>query len=73
MLLAAGTALLLLVLGVQMPPPPGRTEGYPLVIVVAPAMYAVAALLVTILSGIASWLVSRRAAHQSVVEALAHV
>ena len=73
MVLAAGVALALLVFGVQMPPPPGRTEGYPLVVVVAPAMYAFAGLVVTLLSGIASWLVSRRAAHQSVVEALAHV
>jgi len=73
MALAAGVAMALLVLGIQMPPPPGRTGGYPLVVAVSPAMYASAALAVTLLAALASFLVSRKAAHQSVVEALAHV
>lgn len=73
MALAAGVALALLELGIQMPPPPGRTSGYPLVVSVSPAMYAGAALAVTLLAALASLLVSRRAANQSVVEALSHV
>lgn len=73
MMLAGGMALALLVLGIQMPPPPGRTGGYPLVVTVSPAMYASAALAVTLLAALASLLVSRKAANQSVVEALAHV
>jgi len=73
MALAAGVAMALLVLGIQMPPPPGRTGGYPLVVAVSPVMYASAALAVTLLAALASFLVSRKAAHQSVVEALAHV
>lgn len=73
MALAAGVAMSLLVLGIQMPPPPGRTAGYPLVVEVSPAMYACAALAVTVLAALASLLVSRKAANQSVVEALAHV
>lgn len=73
MLLAAGVALALLRFGIQMPPPPGRTTGYPLVVSVSPAMYAAAALAVTVLAALASLLVSRKAANQSVVEALAHV
>jgi putative ABC transport system permease protein len=73
MALAAAVAMALLVLGIQMPPPPGRTGGYPLVVVVSPAMYAGAGLAVTLLAALASLLVSRKAAKQSVVEALAHV
>lgn len=73
MALASGVALALLVFGIQMPPPPGRTSGYPLVVTVSPAMYAAAALAVTLLAALASLLVSRKAANQPVVEALAHV
>lgn len=73
MVLAAGVAFALLSLGIQMPPPPGRTAGYPLVVQVSPAMYACAALAVTLLAALASLLVSRKAANQSVVEALSHV
>ena len=73
MALAGGIAMALLVLGIQMPPPPGRTGGYPLVVVVSPAMYGAAALAITLLAALASLIVSRKAAKQSVVEALAHV
>ncbi len=73
MLLAGGVALALLYFDVQMPPPPGRTNGYPLVVAVSLPMYATAALLVAALSAIASLFVSRGAAHHNVVEALAHV
>ncbi|WP_342118074.1 ABC transporter permease [Pseudoduganella sp. OTU4001] len=73
MAVAGGVALSLLVFGIQMPPPPGRTSGYPLVVAVSPAMYAAAACAVTLLAALASLLVSRKAANQSVVEALAHV
>jgi putative ABC transport system permease protein len=73
MLLAGGVALLLLVFHVQMPPPPGRSGGYPLAVAVSPAMYAAAACLVALLSACASYFVSRKAANQVVVEALAHV
>jgi putative ABC transport system permease protein len=73
MALAGGVALFLLVAGVQMPPPPGRTDGYPLAVAVSAPMYAGAVVVVTLLSACASWFISRRAAHQSVVEALSHV
>jgi putative ABC transport system permease protein len=73
MLLAGLVALALLVFKVQMPPPPGSTAGYPLVVVVSVPMYAAAALSVTLLSAIASFFVSRKAAHKPVVEALGHV
>lgn len=73
MLIAGGIALFLLLAHVQMPPPPGRTDGYPLAVEVSIPLYAGAALAVALLSAAASWLISRRAAHQSVVEALSHV
>ncbi|MYM41851.1 ABC transporter permease [Duganella qianjiadongensis] len=73
MLLAALIAYLLLVLKVQMPPPPGRSSGYPLVIELSPQLFLVAGIAVTALSALASLLVSRKAAQQSVVEALSHV
>ena len=73
MAVAGGVAMALLAIGVQMPPPPGRTSGYPLVVSVSPLMYAGAALVVTLLAALASLLVSHKAANQSVVEALAHV
>ncbi|KQV85063.1 hypothetical protein ASD15_08025 [Massilia sp. Root351] len=73
MLLAGGVALFLLLAGIQMPPPPGRSNGYPLAVSVSVPMYAGAVLAVALLSALASWFISRKAAKQSVVEALAHV
>ena len=73
MLLAGGVALFLLLAGIQMPPPPGRSNGYPLMVSVSAPMYAGAVLAVALLSAAASWFISRKAARQSVVEALAHV
>jgi putative ABC transport system permease protein len=70
---AGAIAFTLLFLDVQMPPPPGSSKGYPLVLVVSAPMYLTAGAIVTLLSGVAAWFVSRRAANQSVVEALAHV
>lgn len=73
MALAGGVALLLLVSGLQMPPPPGRNNGYPLIVSVSLPMYIGTALVVAMVSGLASWCVSRGAARLSVVEALGHV
>lgn len=72
-LLAAGIGAALLALGIQMPPPPGRTGGYPLAVTIAPAAYATAAAAVTLLAALAALWVSRAAAHRPVTEALAHV
>ncbi|MCG2585700.1 ABC transporter permease [Massilia sp. TS11] len=73
MLVAAVVALCLVLFKVQMPPPPGRSQGYPLVVTVSPLMYLGAAVTVTLLSALAAWFVSRKAAKQAVVEALSHV
>lgn len=73
MALAGATALALLFANLQMPAPPGRTEGYPLQVALSPGLYLGTVAAVAALAALASWLVSRKAAHQSVVEALAYV
>lgn len=73
MVLAGLTALGMILFDPQMPPPPGRSEGYPLRIQVDPALYLGAALAIVALCAIAAWLASRRAARKPIVEALGHV
>lgn len=75
--LGAGLALAvtgaLLVVPVQMPPPPGRSEGYPLQIALDGGLYGFTVLAMVLLAGAASALVARRTVAQPVVDALAHV
>lgn len=76
-LVGAGIALAvsvsLLVFPVEMPPPPGRSNGYPLQVVMDPTMYAVTLAAMIALSMLASAWVARRTVRKPVVEALAHV
>jgi putative ABC transport system permease protein len=72
-LLALGIALALLVFPVQMPPPPGRSTGYPLLIAVDPALYGVTLIAMLVLAMAASAAVARRTVRQPIVDALAHV
>jgi putative ABC transport system permease protein len=72
-LLALGVALALLVFPVQMPPPPGRSDGYPLLVVVDPALYAITLLAMLALATVASAWVARRTVRLPIVNALAHV
>lgn len=60
-------------LGIQVPPPPGRTTSYPLLIFVTAQMAAVMALLMTLLGAFAAWLPSRRVARLRIVDAIRHV
>ncbi len=73
MLLAAAISMFLLLTGFEMPPPPGRSNGYPLYVNVSATLYAATSLVVALLSMLAAWWVSRSAARQPIVEALAHV
>jgi putative ABC transport system permease protein len=73
MLLAGAATFVLLFAGIEMPPPPGRSAGYPLFLSSSPLHYAVVTLVVVTLAGCAAWVVSSRAAHKPVTEALAHV
>ena len=73
MLLAWIATFVLLFAGIEMPPPPGRSAGYPLFLSFSPLHYAVVTLVVVTLAACAAWVVSSRAANKPVTEALAHV
>jgi putative ABC transport system permease protein len=73
MVLAALVSLALDRSGVMMPPPPGYSVGYPLLVERSLALYAGGASIVVSVSGLAAWFVSRKAAARPIVEALAHV
>lgn len=73
MLMAGVATIALLFAGVEMPPPPGRSAGYPLLLSFSPTLYTGAAIVVILLAAVAAWFVSRRAAAKPVTEALAHV
>jgi putative ABC transport system permease protein len=70
--LAFGISMLLYVVPVQMPPPPGSTRTYPLNIEIDPTLYAVTVLAMVLLAMLASAWIARRTVHTPVVEALAH-
>ena len=73
MLLAGIATFVLLFAGIEMPPPPGRSAGYPLFLSFSPLHYSVVTLVVVLLASCAAWVVSSRAANKPVTEALAHV
>lgn len=70
--IALTVALLLTMFPVQMPPPPGRSTGYPLMISLDLSMYLLTISGMILLSMLSSALIARRTLHQSVVDALAH-
>ncbi|MEO8008428.1 MAG: FtsX-like permease family protein, partial [Betaproteobacteria bacterium] len=73
MLFAACTSLFFTYSNFQMPPPPGRSVGYPLHVNMSPTLYAATAAIVILLSVSAAWIVSRKASRKPIVEALADV
>jgi putative ABC transport system permease protein len=62
----------LLIVPVEMPPPPGRSVGYPLQIAIDPTLYLLTLLVMTTLSTLAAAWVARRTVHRPITEALAH-
>jgi putative ABC transport system permease protein len=76
---AAGTLLGLVVVfamphaGIDMPPPPGRSVGYPLLVSFSWPLYLLVDTLMVALCALAAWFASRKAAQKSIVEALGHV
>ncbi|CAG1018010.1 Lipoprotein-releasing system transmembrane protein LolE [Burkholderiaceae bacterium] len=66
-------SIALLVFPVEMPPPPGRSNGYPLQIVIDATLYAGTLAAMVLLSMLASAAVARRTVKKPVVDALAHV
>jgi putative ABC transport system permease protein len=71
-LIALGVSLLLHVVRVQMPPPPGSSRGYPLYITTDPSMYGYTVLAMVVLAMLASAWIARKTVHTPIVEALAH-
>ena len=65
-------SLLLLEFPVQMPPPPGRSVGYPLQIAYDNYLYAITVLAMLVLAAVASALVARRTVRLPIVDALGH-
>ncbi|MEO8156056.1 MAG: FtsX-like permease family protein [Rhizobacter sp.] len=70
--IALATSVLLYLFPVQMPPPPGRSSGYPLNIAIDPSLYVLTLVAMVGLAMLASALVARKTVHQPVVNALAH-
>jgi len=61
-----------LIFPMQMPPPPGRSDGYPLNVAIDPLLYIGTLLAMVALATVASAWVARRTVHQPIVDALAH-
>jgi len=72
-LIAIAIAQLLIIFPVQMPPPPGRSTGYPLLITVDAAMYAITIFGMLALSMLSSALIGKSTLRKPIVDALAHV
>lgn len=64
--------LALLWLPIEMPPPPGRSSGYPLQIAFDGTLYGATLLAVLVISAVASAAVARRAVNRPIVDALMH-
>jgi putative ABC transport system permease protein len=71
-LLALGVSLLLYVVPVTMPPPPGSTRAYALNINIDPTLYACTVLAMVALAMLASAWIARKTVNLAVVDALAH-
>jgi putative ABC transport system permease protein len=65
-------SVFLLVVPFEMPPPPGRSVGYPLNVTIDPLMYLVTLLAMVLLTMAASAWVARKTVNMAVVDALAH-
>jgi len=73
LLLAGGLSLGLYWVDVQMPPPPGQTEGYPLYIYWSPWMAGITSLAVVLFAVLAAGLATLKGINKPIVEALNHV
>lgn len=72
-LLAWAIILVLPYMGMEMPAPPGRSEGYPLLVAASLPLYAITNGAIVFLCALAAWSVSRKATTRPIVEALNHV
>jgi putative ABC transport system permease protein len=70
---ALAVSVALLVFPLEMPPPPGRSNGYPLQVVMDGGLYGATLLAMVVLAMAASAWVARRTVKKPIVDALAHV
>ena len=70
--LALAVSVFLLLVPIDMPPPPGRSVGYPLNVTVDPLMFAATIAIMVLLTMAASAWVARKTVNMAVVDALAH-
>ncbi|HDR47112.1 MAG TPA: ABC transporter permease [Geoalkalibacter subterraneus] len=74
----AGLAVALIVslavtaLGIEMPPPPGRTTPYPLIILVSGPAYGAVLLLMVLCGSVGAWVPAQHAVRKPIVEALGY-
>jgi putative ABC transport system permease protein len=73
MALAGAITVALIFAGLQMPPPPGRSGGYPLLVNFSAPLYLAVGIAVVAVSAFAAYLASRKAVAKPITEALAHV
>ncbi|MBP9906391.1 MAG: ABC transporter permease [Rhodoferax sp.] len=71
-LLALAVTVFLLVVPFEMPPPPGQTKGYPLLVTFDAIMYLITMGSMVLLTVLASVWVARKTVHMPVVDALSH-
>jgi len=72
-LMALMVASLLPYIGLEMPPPPGRSVGYPLLVSTPVLLYVMVDILIVLLCCVAAWFSSKKAAKMDIMEALRHV
>ncbi|WP_159650572.1 ABC transporter permease [Vibrio atypicus] len=72
-LLSALLTVLLMVVDVQMPPPPGRTDGYPLSIYFSFELLMYCSAGVVVICILAAWLSARKGVKKPITEALTYV
>lgn len=70
--ISLGVSVFLLIVPVEMPPPPGRSVGYPLNITIDPMMYLITIAAMVALTMVTSAWVARKTVNMPVVDALAH-
>ncbi len=66
-------SMFLLIVNVEMPPPPGRTEGYPLNVYFSFELLAASTLGVLVICIVAAWISARKGVNKPITEALVYV
>ena len=73
LVIASALALLINHAGIRMPPPPGRTSGYPLFVDLVPEVFAGVFLLIVVTTVLSALVPAMKASRMKIVDALGHV